>query len=82
LHTFRLKQLDEALSEQRNILSQVLSRLEKITPTDETDQAVVFASSIVEKARKRSERTEEDRKHAARLQMSKRKIANNLSANF
>ena len=51
-------------------------------PIDETDQIAVFASSITEKARKRNERTEEDRRQAARLDITKRRIVNNNSAGF
>ncbi|OQV14238.1 hypothetical protein BV898_11592 [Hypsibius exemplaris] len=66
------------MSEQTALLSQLLGRLS----TDENDQSSEFASSISERARKRSERTEEDRKQTVRLDQSRRRIANYNSARF
>lgn len=72
--------MDAAFAEQRSLLAQVLSRLEKVQPADETDQIAVLATSIQEKARKRTERTESDRKQAARMDATKRRIVNSISS--
>ncbi|XP_055356808.1 transient receptor potential cation channel subfamily A member 1-like isoform X2 [Paramacrobiotus metropolitanus] len=64
----RLRQLDDTVAEQREMLSRILKQMER-------DSAEQEDPSFIAKMRKRSERAEEDRKHAERMHITDRKVS-------
>ncbi|GAU90071.1 hypothetical protein RvY_02543 [Ramazzottius varieornatus] len=69
----KLQQLENSFLEQTNMLVQVLQRLDKMTANDDAFAGNGFyTSSLSERARRRGERIEEDRRHAERLNFPQR----------